>query len=380
MPMKRALLIMLACFWQIQVVGAAPLTVDLWEKFPNSQGENGFYAEAYNFTAGTYRELTKSGDYYFNTPDNSYYQIPKVFREGFSPWIQMWPAHQHSLTVPEDAVLKWTVPESNTYSLSGAFDLISAGTVKAYVKTNETIIWEHDFPAGPGTGEFNLPNISLQGNDRLYFGVSAEGDDAGDIAKVRGQITYNPTKRVTFNLWDKFPNQQGENGFYAYAYQYGGAVYRLLTRIGDYAFGTPEQSYNIPYVSRGRSPWMIMHPSQNPASATHFPPENAVLAWRPPQNNIYDLTGQFAQHESVGGGDVTVYVWKNATELWSQPLTSGARSATFTLTNVTLLSTDRLYFGVNAGVDDYNDTTKFQGQIAYNPYGAQAPVNFLLLE
>lgn len=379
--MKRAILMILALLLQVQVAWAAQVTVDLWEKFPNNQGENGFNAQAYNVSAGTYRDLTRSGDYFFNTPDNPYYQIPKIFREGSSPWIQMWPAHEHALTTPEDAVLRWTVPESNTYSLSGAFDMVSAGSVKVYVKTNDTTIWEQNIPV-PGPGVFNLPNISLQKNDRIYFGVSADGEDAGDVAKVRGQITYNPVKRFSMNIWDKFPDQQGQNGFYAYAYDYGGAVYRLLDRIDDYAFGTPEQSenYNIPYVSRGPSPWMTMHPSQNPACATHFPPENAVLAWRPPQDNTYDLSWEFAQHETFGGGDVTVYVRKNAEVLWNDTLTLATPSKTFALTNVTLLSTDRIYFGVNAGENDYDDTTKFKGQIAYNPHATQAPVNFLLLE
>jgi hypothetical protein len=375
MPMKRALLMILAFFALVQVAWAAPVTVDLREQFPDSQGEKGFYAEAYNVSAGTYRELTRSDAYFFNTPANPPHEIPKVFRDP-STWIQMRPAGEHALTTPEDAVLRWTVPESNTYSLSVEFSGISAGNFKVYVKTNDTIIGEHDI-IGADTWSFSRADIALQKNDRIYFGVSAQGFDLDDIGQLRGQITYNPVKRVSFNVWDKFPNQQGEYGFYAYAYQYGGAVYRLLSRISDYTFGTPEQDYNIPYVSRSSSPWIVMHPSQ--ALATHFPPENAVLAWRPPQDNTYDLTGQFAQHE-LGGGDVTVYVWKNASELWSQTLTFEAPSASFNLTNVSLLSTDRIYFGVNAGEDDYNDTTKFQGQIAYNPRDTSAPINMLLLE
>jgi hypothetical protein len=381
MPMKRAMLIILALFGLVQVAGAAPVTVDLREQFPDNQGENGFYAEAYNTVALTYRPLTRSGSYYFDTPTNLPYLIPKVFKDP-SIWIQMRPSGQNALTPPgqpEDAVLRWTVPESNTYSISVEFEGISAGNFKVYVKTNDTTLDEHEI-TGVQTWNYSHTNIPLQKNDRIIFGVSAEGFDLDDIAHVRGQITYNPIKRMSLNLWDKFPDQQGQNGLYAYAYDYGGADYRLLTRISAYYFGTPEQDYNIPYVSRSNSPWITMHPSQNPASATVFPPENAVLAWRPPQNNTYDLTGEFAQHETYGGGEVTVYVWENASLLWSHTLTLSEPSATFTLTNVTLSSTDRIYFGVNAGGDDYNDTTKFQGQIAYNPRDTQIPGNFLLLE
>jgi hypothetical protein len=376
--MKRSLLMVLALFGLVQVAGAASVVVDLREKFPNNQGENGFYAEAYNTVALTYRQLTRSGDYYFDTPTNLPNKIPKLFRDP-SSWIQMRPADQNALTPgqPEDAVLRWTVPESNTYSINVEFSSPSAGTFKVYVKTNSTTLGEHEI-IGAQTWNFSRTDIALQKNDRIYFGVSAEGFDLDDIAQVRGQITYNPVKRVSMNLWNKFPDQQGQNGLYAYAYDYGGAAYRLLTRISAYYFGTPEQAYDIPYVSRSSSPWITMHPSQVSATATHFPPENAVLAWRPPQDNIYDLTGEFAQ-DQVGGGDVNVYVWKNASPLWSHTLTSSEPSATFSLTNVTLSSTDRIYFGVNAGEDDFNDTTKFQGQIAYNPHDVQAPVNLLLL-
>ncbi len=68
--MKRAILMILALLLQVQVAWAAPVTVDLRENFPNHQGENGFNAQAYNVSAGTYRDLTRSGDYFFNTPEN----------------------------------------------------------------------------------------------------------------------------------------------------------------------------------------------------------------------------------------------------------------------------------------------------------------------
>ena len=160
----------LAFCWMVQAAWAAPVTVDLREQFPNSQGENGFYAEAYNISAGTYRQLTRSGDYFFNTPANPTYEIPKVYRDP-SIRVQMRPAGDHPLTTPEDSVLRWTVPESNTYFINVEFAGISAGNFRVYVKTNDTIIGEHDI-IGAQTWSFSCADIALQENDRIHISAS----------------------------------------------------------------------------------------------------------------------------------------------------------------------------------------------------------------
>ena len=73
--MKRSLLMMLAVFLLVRVAGAAPVTVDLWENFPNSQGEDGFYAYAYQYGGAVYRLLDRIGDYAFGTPAKLQYPL-----------------------------------------------------------------------------------------------------------------------------------------------------------------------------------------------------------------------------------------------------------------------------------------------------------------
>lgn len=73
-----------------------------------------------------------------------------------------------------------------------------------------------------------------------------------------------PVFSATVNLWEIFPkNSQGENGVYANAYNLDTSIFRNLTYITDYVFGTPENSnWNIPYIASPRDnyPWIITHP------------------------------------------------------------------------------------------------------------------------
>jgi hypothetical protein len=63
------------------------------------------------------------------------------------------------------------------------------------------------------------------------------------------------------NLWDIFPQySQGENGVYCKAYDEVNNIFRFLDYIGPYKFGTPSQSWNIPYISRSYEPWIVTHP------------------------------------------------------------------------------------------------------------------------
>ncbi len=179
---------------------------------------------------------------------------------------------------------------------------------------------------------------------------------------------------TTVDLYNQFPNAQGQNGFYAYGYQAGRAVpYRQLTREDSYYFSTPEQPYHIPYVRRSVSPWLVMAPSLQ--SGTVYGAENAVLAWRAPKSNTSAISGQFSL---LAGGAVTVYIRKNQTVLWSA-LINVAGPAAFNLQNVSLAATDTLYFGVDAGANDINDTTQLSGQIRYTPRPTNVGAYLLLL-
>ncbi len=176
---------------------------------------------------------------------------------------------------------------------------------------------------------------------------------------VLTQVAVAGTAAANIDLWQQFPKDQGDNGFFAYGGQSGGN-YRALTKISDYFFGTPEQGYFIPYVARSTSPWINMHPSMMPSIATVYPPERAVLAWQPPRTTRYDLKGQFFQS---GGSTVIVSILKNQEVLFSRTLTVASPAADFSLNAIELSPGDRLYFEVDAGVNDNNDTTRLSGQI-----------------
>jgi hypothetical protein len=187
---------------------------------------------------------------------------------------------------------------------------------------------------------------------------------------------------TTISLHDQFPDVQGQNGFYAYGYQDGREIpYRELERGGPYYFYTPEQDYNIPYWEKSDSPWLTTAPSASDQTGTVFGPENAVLAWRAPQTNTYALTGQFRLHPEFGIGPVTVYLRRNnETPFWSAILDFlDQNAADFNLPSVSLKAGDMLYFGVDAGTEDYNDTTQLSGEISYTPRDAAGAACSLLL-
>jgi hypothetical protein len=185
---------------------------------------------------------------------------------------------------------------------------------------------------------------------------------------------------ITVDLWNAFPNAQGQNGFYAYGFQAGRVTpYRLLARTGDHAFTTPENEFGIPLVVKWSSPWLHLHPS---GAARTFGPEHAVLAWRVPQTNTYTLSGQFSMplEPPFGGGEVDVYIRQNNTIIWGPMniLITGSQPFNF---QAILRENDLLYFGVDARIDDGADTTQLQGQISYNSrFQAGQAADLLLLD
>ena len=181
---------------------------------------------------------------------------------------------------------------------------------------------------------------------------------------------------TTVDLYNQFPDAQGQNGFYAYGYQASRSVpYRQLTREGAYYFSTPEQDWHIPYVRKTATPWLTMAPSAVDQTGKEYGAENAVLSWRAPETNIFALSGQFSMQD---GGAVIVYIRKNDTILWSAPI-DFVGTADFDLPAVSLIVGDMLYFGVDAGAEDYNDTTQLKGAISYTARGRSDAAGVLLL-
>ena len=190
------------------------------------------------------------------------------------------------------------------------------------------------------------------------------------------------------NLWDSFPDHQGDNNLYALAYEYGSSTYRLLDEntADQYSYLTPGNLFEVPQAARLEA---YIHPNDpqynlprrihlHPATITqcvvppHLP-EDAVLAWKAPQDGICDITGLFWEESS---GPIDVYIKQGSSELWSASIGSYGNAA-FTRNDIVVNKNDYLYFGIHAGSDDVYDWGRLLGQIDYTP--VPEPDSFLLL-
>jgi len=199
-----------------------------------------------------------------------------------------------------------------------------------------------------------------------------------------------PAWATTLDFWNAFPNTQGDNGFYAYAYQSSRATpYRQLDDFGDYSFGTHGQwpnterpgSTGIPYIVRGASPILSMHPSAYPSGqGAVYGTEDVVFAYKASVATLYDVAGQFASAsaQASNGNGIKVYVKKNGTVLWdnSDNALIGT-SASFSLTDIPLSVDDYLYFGISANGADYYDGSTLSGSVTYNAVPEPASMTLL---
>lgn len=178
-------------------------------------------------------------------------------------------------------------------------------------------------------------------------------------------ISASNSYAITIDLWNSFPNSQGESGFYAYGYSYNG--YRLLTDAGEHAFNTPEQSakWNLPVVSQLSTYWIQLHPTGTYQCAYYFPPEDAVLGWLVPQSGSIDLSGMF--WDEGNGGGIAVFIKKNSSFLWSDYAFYN-QTKTFDLDDIQVNKNDMIYFHVNSGAGgDVSDWGRLKGQIDFSP-------------
>jgi len=170
---------------------AKAFTMNLWDAFPDTQGQNNLYAYAYDLydqypDYGDYRLLSDNGAYSFITPTSSW-SIPYLTRDSVSPWIKTHPASVSGAGTNEDAVLGYRSSESSTYNLSGAFAMLDIGSVRVYLKKNDSEIWS-SIISNYGSVDFDY-NVYLASGDMLYFGISANGMDAYDSSQFRGVIS-----------------------------------------------------------------------------------------------------------------------------------------------------------------------------------------------
>jgi hypothetical protein len=192
--MKQIFITGLTIFFFWAPLSAGAISIDLLSDFPNVQGENGFYALAYDFQAGSYRPLDSEGNYRFNTPGQS---VPLVAREAFlDDYIGLHPAVQSAkLYPPEDAVLAWVAPFTDTYRLQGDFRLaapLGSGTdgINYYIKSDNMLLLSGHLGAA-SSATYDVM-VDLQKDQWLYYGVNAGRTESTDWGNVRGTISATP--------------------------------------------------------------------------------------------------------------------------------------------------------------------------------------------
>ena len=155
----------------VGIAQATTITIDVWEMFPDMQGENGFYALAYNPSTQVYRELNDGGSEVFNTPQ-TYWGAPAI-RGSYNNFIRMWSSGTNSnWGGPEDAILAYVVPETTTYQISGSYFVNSASGngMYTYVRDDSSMLWGANLDGQ--TSAFDL-SVDLIAGDRIMFGVNS---------------------------------------------------------------------------------------------------------------------------------------------------------------------------------------------------------------
>jgi hypothetical protein len=185
---------------------------------------------------------------------------------------------------------------------------------------------------------------------------------------------------TTFDLWENFPDNQGDNNFYVYGRPYGTSSYSLLSDAGSYAFNTPaEPNWHNPNVYRTTEPWIFLAPAGT-LSNNGYP--DGVLAWVALESASCTLIGTFVCLPGSRTGEY-VYINQNEKEIWGSYLASGA-TINFNVTGLSLNAGDNIYFGVNSwddgsGFSEYNDWAHLSGQILVEPLAIPLPPAVWLL-
>lgn len=173
--------------------GAAYATtgsVDIVTLFPNYQGDNGFYAQAYNPGSGIFRDLTRTAPYNFNTPGQSSVR-PYVMKNSH---VQLAPCVNGSIYGTEWAVLSWQVSQGGLYELHGSFYGLLSGnstTARIFVNTPAQTLFSATV-SGTNTVTFDILDLSLNAGDYLRFAIDAGTSHSSDLTGLNGVITLVP--------------------------------------------------------------------------------------------------------------------------------------------------------------------------------------------
>ena len=153
-------------------------TIDLWDSFPDSQGQNHLFAQALpweNEGEYSYRMLDDVGAYRFATTAETDLQVPYIYR-GTDPWIEIYPAAAESSGKGtgleyENAIFTYKVyDDPGTYNISGVFQKGGTGDSYVFVKHNTEFLWSHTFLASDAVGtqaSFDLAGEDFVIDDKL---------------------------------------------------------------------------------------------------------------------------------------------------------------------------------------------------------------------
>ncbi|MDD5492052.1 MAG: PEP-CTERM sorting domain-containing protein [bacterium] len=191
--MKKVMLI--TVFFTLYAVQSVfGMTVDLWSSFPDIQGQNSLWADAYNPSTNSYRQLADTGAYSFGTPGQGF-SVPLLYKDNNSTWIVMHPASnpgQGWTYGTEYAVLAYKATMASFFDLSGEFRAANnSPLINVFVKKNGSVLWNTNLSGNNGS-VFNLAGIAMNANDYLYFGVSPAGYDYYDTTLLKGTMNINP--------------------------------------------------------------------------------------------------------------------------------------------------------------------------------------------
>ncbi len=181
----KLMFLVFALFGLIWVQGLSAATVTLWDLFPDTQGENNFWALAYNPSSG-YRELNDGGEYLFNTPGHSW-NIPYLTIQD-DPNIVTHP-YGYELGGFEHTVLKCIVPSDviSVNRITGGIDPWDGGDIQFYIKKGNNILYETTVTSS--TVNFDL-SVNIYPGDEVYFGVSPIDNSYNDTTFYWATIEY----------------------------------------------------------------------------------------------------------------------------------------------------------------------------------------------
>jgi len=184
-------LLSLALLAATNIAYAAVVSIDIVGLFPDNQGDNGFYAQAYNPSSGIFRNLTRTAAYNFNTPGQTSVR-PYVLKS--SGQVQLAPCVNGSIYGTEWSVLSWQVPQTGAYAVQGTFyGVLTGNSTTARIFVNTTA--QTQFSAavsGTNTVPFNIPVLNLNAGDFLRFAVDAGTSHSSDLTGLTGTITLVP--------------------------------------------------------------------------------------------------------------------------------------------------------------------------------------------